>query len=237
MAKLLYMDDSYQREFEGNVVKVDGKNVWLDKTAFYPNSGGQPNDEGTLEKDGETFKVKDVKKQDGDVVHVVDKDGLKEGDTVWGKIDWERRYKLMRMHTSAHVVSGLLNKEMGAMITGNQLNLEKTRIDFSVENYDPETLKGFIVKANELIEKDLGIKIYSISREEADKDPSLFKLAKGFPPEMKVLRIVEIEGFDKQADGGTHVKSLKEIGKIEFLKAENKGKTNRRMYYKIETEA
>ncbi len=229
--ELLYMNNSYMCEMEATVTNVDGNFIMLDRTVFYPKSGGQPNDTGTLKRNGEIFNVMNVLKRDG-VVHEVDREGLAVGDKITGNIDWERRYKLMRMHTSAHVVSGIINKELGAMITGNQLDLEKTRIDFSIENYDPETLRSFVAKANELIKKDLPISVSYMSREEVESS-DIAKLAKGLPP-FSVLRVVDIVGFDKQPDGGTHVNSLKEIGKIEFLKAENKGKTNRRMYYKIE---
>ena len=104
MTELLYMENSYEKEMEAKVVKVDGNFVILDKTVFYPRGGGQPNDLGTLERNGGVFNVTNVLKRDG-VVHEVDREGLMEGDIVKGRIDWERRYKLMRMHTSAHVIS------------------------------------------------------------------------------------------------------------------------------------
>jgi len=233
MTDLLYMNDCYLREFEAKVVKADGKFVILDKSVFYPQGGGQPCDTGKLVKDGEEFKVVFVKKKGSDVSHELDKQGLQSGDLVKGFIDWDKRYSLMRMHTAAHILSEVIHKQTGALITGNQLNIDKSRIDFSLENFDREALQGYAQKANEVIQSDLPIKIYSLPREEAMKIPSITKLANVLPPAVKELRIVEIEGFDIQADGGTHVKSTKEVGSLEIVNAENKGKNNRRVYFAL----
>lgn len=232
--KALYIDDSYLKEFTATVKSVkDGKFVVLDNTAFYPDSGGQAYDTGKMVKDGEEFNVVFVGKFSGDISHEVDKPGLNEGDNVNCVLDWNRRYMLMRMHTAAHIVSGVFSKEGGAKITGNQLNTDKSRIDFSLENFDREKIDEFIKKSNELVEKDIPVETYYKSREEVEKDPEMVKLAMGLPPGIKELRIVDIKGFDAQPDGGTHVKSTKEVGIIKFLKADNKGKSNRRVYYTL----
>jgi len=233
MTELIYMNDCYAKEFDAVVTKVDGKFVVLDKTAFYPQGGGQPTDTGKLVKDGEEYNVVFAKKTGKDVSHEVDKEGLKEGDKIHGIIDWDKRHVLMRMHTAAHILSEIFNKETGALITGNQLNIDKSRIDFSLENFDREKIKEYVSKANDIVQKDLPIKIYTLPREEALKIPTVTKLANVLPPAVKELRIVEIEGFDIQADGGTHVKSTKEVGEIEVLSAENKGKNNRRVYFTL----
>ncbi|MEM2139005.1 MAG: alanyl-tRNA editing protein [Candidatus Woesearchaeota archaeon] len=236
MVEALYMDNSYLKEFSAKVEKVNSKYIVLDKTAFFPKGGGVENDTGLIirKSDNKEFKVLFTGKFDGLISHEIDSEGLKENDEVFCKIDWERRYLLMRYHTAAHVLSGIFNKEYNLMITGNQLTTEKGRIDFDMETMDLNLIKEGFEKANELIQKDLKIKVYYKSREEAEKDPSLFKLAIGFPHDLKTLRIVEIDNYDAQADGGCHVNSLKEIGKIVFLEAVNKGKTNRRVYFKVE---
>lgn len=238
MAKALYMDDCYLKEFEAVVVNVkDGKYVVLDQTAFYPSSGGVEHDTGTLtDMKGHSYRVVFVGKFDGEINHEIAEDELriKEGMVVQGKLDWDRRYTLMRYHTAAHVLSGVFSRDAGALITGNQLKTDKGRIDFDLENFDRELLEGYFQKANQLIEQDLPIKIYSIPREEAENDPMVFKLAKALPQHIRELRIVDIVGFDRQADGGAHVNSLKEVGKIHFLKAENKGKCNRRVYFQLD---
>lgn len=237
MEELLFMEDSYKKEFNAEITETkEGKYVILNKTAFYPNGGGQPSDTGTIirENDKKEFKVVFTKKNEGIIFHQIEPENeLKQGDKIKGIIDWERRYKLMRMHTAAHLLSAVFHKESGALITGNQLDIDKSRIDFSLEEYDKEKIEEYIEKANAIINEDRKIRIYSMEREEAQNHPELFKLAKTLPETIKTLRIVEIEGIDKQADGGTHVNSTKEIGKIELIKCENKGKSNRRLYFSI----
>lgn len=235
MTKLLYMDDCYLKEFDAKVTEViDEQHVVLDQTAFYPQGGGQPCDYGELQSKGTTYKVIEVKKKDGKVLHTLDQPGLKQGDKVQGVIDWDRRYKLMRMHTAAHLLSEVFHKETGCLITGNQLDTNKSRVDYSIENFQRETFEECINKANQLIKTNASIKISYMPREEAFKIPSITKLANVLPPAVKELRIVEIENIDRQADGGTHVSKLGEVGEIKLLKIDNKGKKNRRLYFALE---
>jgi misacylated tRNA(Ala) deacylase len=226
----LYLDDSYLKDFEAVVKSVkEDKFVVLDKTAFYPNGGGQPYDTGKIGDHQVVF----VGKFDGNISHELASPGLKEGDEVKCTIDWERRYKLMRSHTAAHILSAVFHKEASALITGNQLGLDKSRIDFNLEDFDREKMDEYFKIANELVEKDLPVTVSYMSREEADSDQTMFKLAKALPESIKTIRVVAIGDYDRQADGGTHVKSLKEVGPITFIKAENKGKNNRRVYFSL----
>jgi misacylated tRNA(Ala) deacylase len=231
MTKALYLEDCYLKEFEAVVEKVDGKYVILDQTACYPESGGQPTDTGVLIRDGEEFKVKSVKKAGADILHEVDKEGLKVGDKVKGIIDWNRRHILMRYHTAAHVLSTVVHKETGCVITGNQLNIDKGRIDFDLEQFDREKLAEYARRANEIIKKQIPVHIRFLPREEAFKIPSLVRITKMLPESIKIIRIVDIEGFDQQACAGAHVKNIGEIGTIEIIKADNKGANNRRVYF------
>lgn len=234
MESALYMDDSYIKEFEAVVESVrDGLHVTLDRTAFYPQGGGQPFDTGIIVRNGEEFPVVSVRKADGKISHEVSKAGLKEEDKVTGRIDWERRYKFMRMHTAAHLLSAVMHSLDKALITGNQIDLDKTRVDYNLAEFDQEKIKQYIEKVNRIIERDLPVNVSYMDREEAMKIPGMVKLAGALPPSVTILRIVEIPGVDMQADGGTHVKSLKEIGTVEFVRAENKGKDNRRVYYTV----
>ncbi len=234
------MQDCYLREFDSTVKSVSqGKFVVLDQTAFYPNSGGQPHDTGTLtrQSDGKEFRVVFAGKFSGEISHEVGNPPgaeLKAGDSVHGKIDWDRRYKLMRSHTAAHIISGIIHEKTGAMITGNQLGLDRSRIDFSLEDYDPGIMQGFIREASEKAGGGAPVEISSISRQDAEKAEGLSRLAKGLPPGIKEIRIVDITGIDRQADGGTHVKNTSEIGEISLLKCENKGKNNRRVYFVLQ---
>ncbi|MFH1054883.1 MAG: alanyl-tRNA editing protein [Candidatus Altiarchaeota archaeon] len=231
---MLYEQDPYLREFDSKVKSVtDGKYVVLEDTCFYPNSGGQPHDTGVLVKDGVEYRVVFAKKFGGEVSHEIDPQGLAVGASVHGVIDWERRYILMRSHTAAHMLSAVINQETGADISGNQLDLEYSRIDFNLEDFDRERVKDFERLVNEAISRDMHVKVRQIPREEALKDTSLFRLLKGFPEGVQVVNVVEVEGFDMQACGGTHVRNTKEIGPLEVFKAENKGKNNRRMYFRL----
>ena len=232
MTEALYMKDSYLKNWDAKVVSVkDDKYIVLDKTAFYPKGGGQPWDEGYISKDGEKFKVVYVGKFSGEISHEVDKPGLKEGDLVICEIDWERRYTYMRYHTACHLVSNLLFRRANAKITGNQIELDKARMDFSMDDYSPEKLHIYVNEANEIIQKNLPVTIGYMSREEVLQKPELARLAIGLPKNIKEFRIIKIGDIDEQVDGGTHIKNLNEIGKIEILKTVNKGKNNRRLYF------
>lgn len=234
MNNALYMDNCYLKEFEATVESVkDDKYVVLDKTAFCPLGGGVAYDTGALLRDDEEFQVVYVGKFDNRISHEVSKPGLKEGDKVIGVIDWERRYKLMKFHTAAHLLASIFHNNGNALITGNQIEPDCARMDFSLENFDRAIIDEYAKIANELIQKNAPVKIHYMEREEALKIPDMVKLANKMPPDVEILRIVEIEGIDTQADGGCHVNSLKEIGKIEILKVENKGKSNRRVYFDV----
>jgi len=230
VTELLFMEDSYLKEFSATVISANGNMIELDKTAFYPQGGGQPSDVGTVESNGNVYAVTHVKKEDGKIIHVLDKEGLQKGDNVNCKLDWDKRYVLMRNHTAAHVLSEVIHKETGAKITGNQLGVDKTRIDFSLENFDRNKINEYIDKTNDVLKRDVPIKTYFIPFNEADE--SITKLATGIAVHEKI-RIVEIGDIDKQADGGTHVANVNEVGRIELLKIENKGKNNRRIYFKL----
>ena len=232
MTEALYMKDSYLKNWDAKVVSVkDDKYIALDKTAFYPKGGGQPWDEGYIIKNDEKFKVVYVGKISGEISHEVEKPGLKEGDLVICEIDWERRYTYMRYHTACHLVSNLLFRRANAKITGNQIELDKARMDFSMEDYSPEKLRTYVEESNEIINQNLPITIETMSRAAVLEEPELARLAVGLPKNLQEFRIVKIGDIDKQVDGGTHVKNLKEIGEIEIIKTVNKGKNNRRLYF------
>ena len=236
MVKALYMDDSYLREWDAKVESVSqNKYIILDKTAFFPKGGGVEYDTGIMKtENGEEFNVVYTGKFSGKISHEVDKEGLKEGDLVHCKLNWERRYLLMRYHTATHVLSGVLFNENNLKVTGNQLTTEKARVDLNMDEMNVGIIKEAIGKSNEIIKKQLPVDIYYKSRAEAEKEPDLFKLAIGFPHDIDTIRIVDIKGFDKQADGGCHVKNLSEIGKIKFRDYVNKGKNFKRVYFTVE---
>ena len=151
MESALYMNDSYLKEFEAVVESIkDDKFVVLDKTAFYPSGGGQPHDTGIMVYNNEEYPVVYVGKFSGKISHEVSKPGLKAGDRVVGKINWDRRYRFMRMHTAAHLLISIFNRESNVLITGNQIDEEKTRIDFNMENFDKEKINWKLERHEDL---------------------------------------------------------------------------------------
>lgn len=230
----LYLKDSYIKEFEAKVTKVNGNEVILDKTAFYPGGGGLENDVGKLIKNnGETLNVKEVKRQGDEIAHIIEGGELKEGDNVKGVIDWDRRYKMMRLHTASHVMAAVAYSQFNALITGGHISPEYAKDDFNLENKD--LIPQIVEKANEILSKGIEVKVYFLPREEALKIPGIVKLAERNPPSIPIWRIVEIPGIDIQADGGPHVKNTSEVGKIRIIKIENRGKNRKRVYYTVES--
>ena len=235
---LLYQEDSYLREFTARVVRLeDGVRLVLDRTAFHPRpSGGLSNDTGFIEARGCRARVVDVV-MDGDVVvHILEGEcPLKPGDTVRGVIDWERRYRMMKLHTASHILAAVLYKQYGALVTGGMIEPEAARDDFDLSMVKDwkAALRWAVEETNRIIKKCLPVKVYWLPREEALKLPGLVKLADKAPPSVEKLRIVEIPGVDVQADGGPHVRNTCEIGGIKILRLESKGRRRRRIYYTL----
>ena len=234
--KPLYLYDSYLKEFEAHVERVAGNQVVLDQTAFHPLTGGVANDTGFLAKADVQFRVvsAELNKETKEIIHILEKEAdLKPGDLVRGAIDWERRFKLMRLHTAAHLVAAILYKDQNALVTGGQVDAEYVKLDFNLPKTDREVFEAAVAKANLEAKKDNPLKMYFVAREEALKMPGVVKLAERMPPQEKELRIVEIPGADLQADGGPHVKNTNEVGQIQLIKIENKGKNQRRAYFGV----
>jgi Ser-tRNA(Ala) deacylase AlaX len=234
MTDRLYQRDSYLKTFEARVTAVRSEGVVLDRTAFFPTGGGVLGDEGELTGAGDqAYRVVETL-DDEHVLHRLDRGGLTVGDTVTGSLDWDRRYRLMRYHTATHVLTGVMFKDYQVRVTGNQLTPDKARVDFAFEQFDREVLEEGFRRSNVLIGQDLPVRISFVPAAEARARPELFKLETAFPHDLPELRLVDIEGFDVQADGGCHVASLKEIGRLVLTKCENKGKANRRVYFVLD---
>lgn len=233
MTELLYLEDGYQKEFDAKVERVDGCGVVLDRTCFYPLGGGQPGDTGVIVADGKEYKVINTIRRGSEVMHEVDIEGIREGDSVTCLIDWARRYMFMRGHTACHLLSCVVHEETGALITGNQISEEKCRIDFDLEDFDKDRIFSFEKSVNRLISESIDVETKFLPREEAFQIPGVMKLKDVLPPSVEKIRIVDIGDHDVQACGGTHVKETGEIKGIEIIKAENKGKNNRRVYFKL----
>ena len=225
----VYLEDSYIKEMDAEVVEV-GEGVVLDRTIFYAAAGGQPSDLGVIEG-GREYMVKDVAKRE-EIVHITDP--LPSiGEKVRLKIDWERRYKHMRHHTAIHVVSSIAMREFGAMITGNQISQEYSRIDFNFKDWNNNISKLLQDRVNEELLKNQEVTVLSMKREEILNVEGALKVDPRLLPSSEMLRVVKIGEIDMQPDGGTHVKNTSEVGTIDIYKTENKGKNNKRMYFSL----
>jgi len=223
------------KNFQTKILEIIDNNIILNKTTFYPRGGGQLGDIGILKQEDKEFTVLDTIKKEGKILHVLDDASLNKEIEVYGEINWETRYMNMRHHSAIHVLCGVMYRDFKALVTGGQINLDKARVDFDVEGINSEN-KGEIEEGvNKIVQQDIKIKAKNISREEALNIPDLVRTKPGMElvNKLKIIRIIEIENFDVQADGGTHVNSTKEIGKIEISKIENKGKHNKRIEVKL----
>ena len=236
--KQLYLHDSYIKEFEAKIQKVNGNEVTLNQTIFHPLTGGVAYDTGYLQSNSDKHAVLrvEIDRETKEITHVVDDaTGLKPDDTVKGMITWERRYNLMRLHTAAHLIAAVMYRDYDARITGGQVDPDVAKLDFNLPKTDREIFEDAITKANMEVKKKTPLKIYFLNRDEALKIPGVVKLAERMPPDAKELRILEIPGIDLQADGGPHVSNTGEVGEISLVKIENKGKTQRRVYFTTKT--
>jgi misacylated tRNA(Ala) deacylase len=229
----LFLGDPYLREFEAGVVELSGREVILDRTAFYPGGGGQPLDKGTLGIGPVHANVVDARREGREVVHVLDNpipDTVRE---LKGNLDWERRYGHMRHHTALHVLSGVIWRNFGARVTGGQMRSDRARMDFSFPEEWTTGVVGEIERlTNEALADERPVKVYELPRDEALKNPDLIRTQVNLVPErVRVIRIVEIEGLDTQADGGTHVANTSEVGEIEITGHKSKGRQNKRVEF------
>jgi misacylated tRNA(Ala) deacylase len=233
MTEELFLDDSYLREFDARVVKLAGREVILDRTAFYPGGGGQPPDRGTLGVGPIRADVVDARREAGDVVHVLDNPIPDTVQELRGELDWERRFAHMRHHTALHVLSGVIWESFGAKVTGGQMRADRARMDFSFPGEWTVEVVGEIERlTNEALAEERPVKVYELPREEALKNPDLIRTQVNLVPErVRTIRIVEIEGLDTQADGGTHVANTREVGRMEITGHKSKGRENKRIEF------
>ncbi len=232
----LYWTDCYLKQAEANITRIENNKIYLDKLLFHPRSGGLVSDNGKIIKEKE-YNVVEVIKEENDAAVILDSsEGLNIGDKVTQVLNWERRYRLMKLHTATHIIAALMYKHFNAGITGGEITPEYARDDYNVNMQTQEfenNMKSIIQEANEIINKGIELKVYFLSREEAMKIPGIVKLVEKSPPNVSTWRIVEIPGIDIQADGGPHVKNTAEIGGIKLIKVENRGKNNKRAYYTL----
>ena len=230
VTELLYLRDAYLREFDATVVAVAGERVVLDRTAFYATGGGQPHDTGTL--DG--VMVSDVRKEGDSVWHTLVGKAPAVGATVRGVIDWDRRHRLMRTHSAMHVLCGVIWNEWGKAVTGGNMEPLAGRMDFEFDPLPDEFAARVQELVNAEIAADRPIEVSFLARDTAVEDSDLIRTKVNLIPEsVTEIRVVDIVGLDKQADGGTHVHSTREIGVFEVVKTESKGKGNKRLRVRV----
>lgn len=228
--KLLYHTNSFTFECSATVVAVEGDEVALDATVFYPGGGGQMADRGTISWDDQQAGVIAMNKRDDIVWHTLDCAPPAVGTEVVGTIDWDFRYQMMRTHTALHILCGLIWKHYGVQVTGGQMYPDRARMDFSMDNLDKQRVEEIERMVNEAIEADYPIRVYTLPREKAFEIPDLVRTKINLlPPNIEEIRIVEIVGLDLQADGGTHVNHTREVGGIVISRTENKGRINKRL--------
>ncbi len=236
MTELLYLTDSYLREFTAVVVEQAEGGVVLDRTAFYPQGGGQPSDMGSLlDEDGRQYLVRKVQKSQGKVIHRIDGEAPGVGRQVRGAIEWEHRHKLMRTHTALHILCGVIWRDYGALVTGGNMEPLKARMDFELESMSTAFSDEVEAKINAEVAAARPVRVDILPREEAFQIPDLIRTKINLLPEsIQEVRVVEIEGLDLQADGGTHVANTKEVGRIVVTGHESKGRINKRLRIEIE---
>ncbi len=232
MTELLYLHDSYAKEFDAYVVDAEGNRVYLDRSHFYPSSGGQPSDKGKIFTTDKVYEVLEALYLYNRYTIIVDKPGIQKDSIVKCKLDWERRYFLMRVHTATHILSAIIYQNYSGRITGNQLDIDRSRIDFDA-GITRELLPELEKSVNDEIKKGHEIEIKFVKRKDIQNVSELTRLAKGIPEDLEELRLVRIGDIDLQFDGGTHVKNTREIGVFKILDFENRGKKNKRIYFTV----
>lgn len=239
MTDRVYSTDAYAREVDAVVVDVDRDRsaVLLDRTVFYPGGGGQPADRGALWIGHDRLAVEAVAADRRGIWHVVgDGDGTglvlpAVGTALRGELDWDRRLRLMRTHTAMHALCGVVWERFASPVTGGNMQPGEGRLDFEIDDWDRERDQGPIEdELNRRLAEALPVEISFLPRDEADADPSLIRTKVSLlPASLREVRVVDIVGLDRQADGGTHVGSTAEVGAVRVLKVDNKGKGFRRI--------
>jgi misacylated tRNA(Ala) deacylase len=235
MTEQLYLTDSQRREFDATVERVLDDRVVLDRTAFYPEGGGQPADTGTLRADGVSLTITDVQTRDT-IYHHVDGEttGLEAGLAVTGSIDWPRRSGHMRHHTAQHLLSAILLEEFDAETTGNQLYADRARIDCAYDRFDRADLDTIETRLNEYIADDRPIETYQLDRAtaEAELDTARTRIDL-LPDAISEVRIVDIDGVDRTACAGTHVSSTGALGRATVTGRTTRGSGEERVSFEL----
>lgn len=238
MTRKIFHEDSYVKEFDAKVIShhVDSHGFILDQTAFYPGGGGQPWDSGLAQSPQSTIPIKRAKSVQGKIIHQIPEDiPLPEtGSTLHFELNWERRYQLMRTHTAMHILCGTIFRDYGASVTGGNMEPLQGRMDFEFSSLQKELVEVIENAVNLEVQNARPVSWRSIPREQAFEIPDLIRTKINLLPDhISEVRVVEIDGLDLQADGGTHVKNTSEVGKVRITDYKSKGRENKRIYIEI----
>ncbi len=237
MTERLYETDAYRKEFQATVTGVDAeqRSVALDRSAFYPGGGGQPHDTGTLVVGDVEQTVTRVARHGDAVFHFIDGAPPTPGTRVVGRLDWERRYRLMRTHTAMHLLCGVVWQDHGAKVTGGRMEPLRGHLDFELESLGAELVGEIEARLLEEVGEGREVRVRSLLRAEAFKIPDLVRTRVNLLPEgIERVRTVEIVGLDLQADGGTHVANTREVGGVRVADYKSKGRINKRIYLELD---
>jgi len=231
---MVNIEGNYIKEFNANVIKNKKDYICLNQTAFYPLGGGQPSDTGYIEWDNKRSEIVEVIKKGDTVKHIIQGEKPQIGINIHAKLNWDRRYSHMKMHTAQHIISGIIFDDFGARTVGNQIHADYSRVDFYPANFTKKDLDKIENKFNKLISKNLPIKIYEEERESLEKRVDQQRANLDLLPKfITKLRIIEIEGFDICPCAGTHVRNTNEIPRLDKIKKETKGKDKTRIIYSL----
>jgi len=237
MTDRIYSTDQYASSMEATIVDVDRDDgrVLLDRTVFYPGGGGQPHDLGSLSLGDDRLEVVRVAADARGVWHWLEGGLPRPGASVHGEVEWQRRYRLMRTHTAMHALCGVVWERFASPVTGGNMEPGVGRLDFELPAWDPEDKASLEEELNTQLAAARAVEIAFLPREQADADPSLIRTKVSLlPDELREVRVVDIVGLDRQADGGTHVASTTEVGRVRVAKVESKGKGFRRIRLALE---
>ena len=239
MTELIFQSDSYAKTVEATILSIDEENrgVELDRTIFFPGGGGQPADTGTLKWDDQLIQVKRARRIGGKLLHLLEYPAIlpQVGDQVTGTLDWPLRYQLMRTHTAMHILCGVIFRDYEASVTGGSMAPLKGRMDFEFETMKRELVEKINQAINAEVANARQVSWRTLPREEAFQIPDLIRTKINLLPEgIEQVRVVEIEGLDLQADGGTHVRNTSDVGSIRVVDYKSKGKINKRIYVELD---
>ena len=235
VTELLFLVDSYTREFQAHVTELVDDGVVLDRTAFYPGGGGQPGDTGVLVAGEQRFQVTRVGRKDDKIIHQIPVSLPQKGAEVLGILDWERRYLLMRTHTALHILCGVVWRDFGAKVTGGDMQPGSARMDFELDQMTSQFAEEVSEKINAEVKAARPVHVGNLTREEAEREPDLIRTKINLLPSgIREVRTIDISGLDLQADGGTHVANTQEVGRISVVGHESKGRINKRLRIALE---